>query len=170
MTIRTDYTDAEWDLLTDLPRMAAFGAMAAEDGGPVTSTRELWASMMELAQAARSRYPDNALIQEVTRAITQPEDDDEMPMTGWKPNSGAELGEAMVAKTLQTAPRVREIVASQATPEEGAEYTAWVLGIARAGCQAARGGLFGLSGNPMTAAEDQYIKDLTAALGAERVA
>ncbi len=51
MTTRSDYTDAEWEFLTDLPRMAAFVAVAADQGGPVTSTRELWASMMELAQA-----------------------------------------------------------------------------------------------------------------------
>lgn len=165
MTTRTDYTDAEWDLLTDLPRMAAFGAMAAEEGGPVTSTRELWASMMELAQAARTRYPNNTLIQEVTRAITRPEDDDEMPMTGWKSNSGEELGAAIVEQTLETAPRVREVLASHAPPEEAAEYTAWVLGIARAGGQAVRSGLFGLSGEPVTAAEEQFIKDLSAALG-----
>lgn len=134
MTTRSDYTDAEWDLLTSLPRMAALGAMAAEEGGPLTATRELWASMMEM---------------------------------GWKPNSGEDLGEAIVEKTLATAPRVREVLVSQATPAEAAEYTAWVLGIARAGVHAAGGGLFGMGGQPVTAAEDRYIKDLAAALGAE---
>ncbi len=165
MTSRTNFTDAEWDLLTDLPRMAAFGAMAAEESGPVTSTRELWASMAEMAPAARSKYQENVLIQEVTRIITRPDDDDEMPMTGWTPDSGEDLGQAIVAKTLQTAPLVRELLASKATPEDGAGYTAWVLGIARAGCQAARGGLFGLSGKATTEAEDQYLTNLAAALG-----
>jgi hypothetical protein len=167
MTTRSDYTDAEWDLLTHMPRMAAFGAMAAEEGGPVTATRELWASMMELAQAARTKYPNNPLIQEVTRAISRPDDDDEMPMTGWNPNSGGELGRAIVEKTLATAPRVRELLARRATPEDAAAYTAWVLGIARAGVGAAGGGLFGLGSPPVTASEEQYLKDLAAALGAE---
>ena len=52
MTTRNDYTDSEWELLTGLPRLAALGATAAEEGGPVASTRELWTSMMELAQSA----------------------------------------------------------------------------------------------------------------------
>src|SRR5918998_6170209 len=165
MSTRTDYTDSEWELLTDMPRLAAFGAMAAEEGGPVASTRELWSSMMELAQAARTRYADNRLIQEVMRGFSQ-RADDEISIMGWKPDRGEPLGNAIVAQTLQTAPRVREVLASQATPKEAAEYIEWVLGIARAGCGAVRSGLFGLVGAQMTAAEDQYVKDLTAALGA----
>src|SRR5688572_16654008 len=166
MTTRTDFTDSEWELLTAMPRMAAFGAMAAEEGGPVASTRELWASMMELAQAARTRYPNNTLIQEVMRGFSQPADDEEMSIMGWKPQSSNSLGNAIVAQTLELAPRVREVLASQATPDEAAEYTEWVLGIARAGCGAMRSGLFGLVGAPMTAAEEQYVTDLAAALGA----
>jgi hypothetical protein len=164
MMTRNDYTDSEWELLTDMPRLAAFGAMAVEEGGPVASTRELWTSMMELAQSARTRYANNSLIQEVTRGFSQR--DDEMSIMGWKPNSGEPLGNAIVAQTLEAAPRVREVLASQATPEEAAEYTEWVLGIARAGCGAVRSGLFGLVGAQMTAAEEQYVKDLATALGA----
>src|SRR5688572_22975306 len=127
MTTRTDYTDSEWELLTNMPRLAAFGAMAAEEGGPVTATRELWASMMELAQAARTKYPDNTLIQEIMRVFSQPADDVEMSIMGWKPDSGEPLGNAIVAQTLETAPRVREVLVSQAAPAEAAEYTDWVL-------------------------------------------
>ena len=166
MTTRTDFTDSEWELLTAMPRMAAFGAMAAEEGGPVGSTRELWASMMELAQAARTRYPNNTLIQEVMRGFSQPADDEEMSIMGWKPESSNSLGNAIVAQTLGMAPRAREVLTSQAAPDEAAEYTEWVFGIARAGCGAVRSGLFGLVGAPLTAAEEQYVTDLAAALGA----
>ena len=166
MTTRTDYTDSEWALLTSMPRLAAFGAMAVEEGGPVASTRELWASMMELAQAARTRYPNNALIQDVMRGYSQPADDGEMSIMGWKPDSGEPLGNAIVAQTLETAPRVREVLVSQTTADEAAEYTEWVIGIARAACGAVRSGLFGLVGAQMTTAEDQYLNNLATALGA----
>ncbi len=165
MTARTDYTDAEWELLTDMPRLAALGATAAEEGGPVASTRELWTSMMELAQAARTRYANNSLIQEVMRGFSQ-RADVETSIMGWQPDSGEPLGNAIVAQALETASRVREVLVSQATPEEAAEYTQWVLGIARAGCGAVRSGLFGLVGAQMTAAEEQYVEDLVTALGA----
>ena len=164
MTTRNDYTDSEWELLTDMPRLAAFGAMAVEEGGPVASTRELWSSMMELAQAARTRDASNSLIQEVMRGFSQR--DDEISIMGWKPDSGEPLGNALVAQALETASRVREVLARQATPEEAAEYTEWVLDIARAGCGAVRSGLFGLVGAQMTAAEEQYVNDLATALGA----
>jgi hypothetical protein len=166
MTTRSEYTDSEWKLLTDMPRLAAFGAMAAEEGGPVASTRELWTSMMELAQAARTRYAHNTLIQEVMRDSSQPADDDEMSIMGWKPDSGEPLGNVIVAQALETAPRVREVLARQATPEEAAEYIEWVLGTARAGCGAVRSGLLGLVGAQLTAAEDQYVSELAVALGA----
>jgi hypothetical protein len=165
MTTRNDYTDSEWELLTDMPRLVAFGAMAAEEGGPVASTRELWTSMMELAQSARTQYANNALIQEVMRGFSQ-RVDDETSIMGWKSGSGEPLGNAIVAQTLETAPRVREVLASQATPEEAAEYTQWVIGIARAGCGAVRSGLFGFVGAQLTVAEEQYLKDLETALGA----
>jgi hypothetical protein len=165
MTTRNDYTDSEWELLTDMPRLAAFGAMAVEEGGPVASTRELWSSMMELAQSARTQYANNTLIQEVMRGFSQ-RGDDEISIMGWQPGSGEPLGNAIVAQTLETAPRVRAVLASQATPEEAAEYTEWVLDIARAGGGAMRSGLFGLVGAPMTVAEEQYVKDLATALGA----
>ena len=165
MTTRNDYTDSEWELLTAMPGLAAFGAMAVEEGGPVASTRELWASMMELAYGARTRYADNRLIQEVMRGFSQ-RADDEISIMGWKPDRGEPLGNAIVAQTLQTAPRVREVLASQATPKEATEYTEWVLDIARAGCRAMRSGLFGLAGAEMTVAQGQYVKDLATALGA----
>jgi len=166
MTTRTDYTAAEWELLTDMPRLAAFGAMATEEGGPLTSTRELWAGMMELAQAAQTRYPDNTLIQDVTHAVTGREDGAEPTIVDWRANSGEALGNAMVEQALETAPEVREVLASHATAEEAAAYTAWVLGIARAGCEAVKTGFFGMSGEKLTASEAQFIRDLAAALGA----
>src|SRR5918993_1937020 len=112
MATRTDYTDSESELLTSMPRLAAFGAMAVEESGPVASTRELWASMMELAQAARTRYLNNTLIQDVMRGFSQPADDDEMSIMGWMPESDQPLGNAIVAQTLETAPRVREVPVS----------------------------------------------------------
>jgi hypothetical protein len=167
MTTRTDYTAEQWDLLTDMPRLAAFGAMASEASGPVTSTRELWASMMELAKAARTSYPDNTLIQEVTRDIERSGKGADMTASDWDPQSGEELAQGIVEQTLLTAPKVRQALAAEATPEEAAEYTAWVLGIARAGVDAARTGLFGLSGELETEREVRFLEDLAIALGVE---
>ena len=165
MTREADYTETEWELLTDLPRLAAFAAMAADEGDAVTSTRELWAGMMELARAARNRYSATALIQEIAQAVAQDDEGAEVFRSGWKPG-GEPLGAAVIEQALNTAGRVRPILSERATAEEAAAYAAWVLGIARAGIEAARTGLFGLGGERVTEREAAFVRDLAAALGA----
>ena len=49
------------------------------------------------------------------RSVSHLEDDDELPMTGWKPDSGEKPGGAIVDQTLETARRVREVLADQST-------------------------------------------------------
>jgi hypothetical protein len=165
LSTRERFTDDEWDLLVDLPRLVAFAAMAADASGPLTSTRELLAGMMELAHAAQatSAYADSALIQSVIQAITR-RDDTPSPMPGtWDPQSGAELGRAIVEETIPTAERVRAILTAQA-PQDAAAYTDWVLGIARAGVAAGRSGLLGLTGEQVTARESAFLRELERAL------
>jgi hypothetical protein len=164
MTSDAEFTEAEWELLTDLPRLAAFGAMAADDGDAVTATRELWAGMIELAQAAQTRYPHSSLIRKVAQTVAQDEEGAGVSRSGWKP--GAEpLGHAVVDRALATAAGVHHVLAERASAEEAAEYTGWVLGIARAGIEAARTGFFGLGGERVTEREAAFVRDLAAALG-----
>ena len=165
MTGRSDYTEAEWAVLSDLPRLAAFGAMAAEADGPVTSTRELWAAMQAMLQPGGTDQAGDPLIAEIVRGYAG--SDHEGHVAGdWDPESGEELGQAIVAQALQTAPRARAALAARATPEEAEHYRHWVLGIARGGVEAARDGLFGLSGERVSAPEGTFIHELAAALGA----
>jgi hypothetical protein len=164
MTSKADFTAAEWELLTDLPRLAAFGAMAADEGDAVSATRELWAGMMELTQAARNRYLNTPLIQEVAQAVAQDEEGADVSRFGWQP-SAEPLGAAVVEQALATAAAVRQVLASGAPVEEAAAYTDWVLGIARASAEATRTGLFGVGGKRVTDREAAFMCDLAAAMG-----
>jgi len=165
MTSEADFTEPEWEQLTDLPRLAAFGAMAADDGDPVLSTRELWAGMMELAQAAQTRYPDSPLIREVAQAVAQDEEGASVSRFGWHPGA-MPLGHAVVEQALTTASDARRVLAERVPAEEAAEYVAWVLGIARAATEAARSGLLGVVGEQVSDREAAFVRDLAAALGA----
>lgn len=167
MTTQTDYTSGEWELLTKLPTLTALGAMAADEGGPVTSTRELWAGMHEMARAARHSYPNNELIQAVANAITHREDDSELPLDRWQANAAGDLPRQVVETVLETAGEVRQILAVQAKPEEAADYRSWIIGIARAGAEAAKTGFLGLSGSQITARESAFLSELQLALGSE---
>lgn len=147
-----------------MPTLAAFGAMAAESSGPVAATRELWAGMQELVQAAKTDYPDNALIQDVTWTITRREDGGEMSVKDWHANGPETLDEAIVEQALRTAGQVN-VALQQASPGEAAQYRAWITGIAEAGVRAAATGFLGLGGDPVSTEECQFLKDLGAALG-----
>jgi len=167
MTTRNDYTDDEWQQLVTMPQLAAWGAMAAEEGGSATSTRELWAGMQELARAARTTYPGNALIQAVSRAITHREDGATLTAEEWHAGSPAALQYVVVEKTIATALKLREILAQRSTPEEAAQYAAWIMGIAHAGVEAAKTGFLGLRGAEVTPDEARFLRELAAALGVE---
>jgi hypothetical protein len=164
MTRQADFTEAEWALLTDLPRLAAFGAMAADDGDAISSTRELWAGMRELAQTPGTSYPHNALLQDIAQAAAHDEDGADVSRAGWRPGADP-LGKAVVEEALETARQVRPILAARVSSQEAAEYAEWVLGIAQAAAEAARSGLFGVGGAQVTAREAGFVRDLATALG-----
>lgn len=167
MSNREDYRDAEWKALIDLPVLAAFGAMVAqEDSGAVVSTRELWAGMQELALTARSDYPDNTLIQAALGSITHNEDGSPRTIDDWDATSPEALHDTVVEQTLRTAADVQSVLAKRATPEEATEYKAWVTAIAEAGVNAAKTGFLGLEGAQVTPREALFISELAAALGA----
>jgi hypothetical protein len=169
MTTRSDYSDDEWRLLATMPQLAALGAMAAEESGPVTSTRELWASTSELFEAAKDGYPDNTLIQAITASIARIDDGVELPPDIRDATGPEALHMAVVEKALQTAPEVGRILDQRATPEEAAGYREWVMGIAQAGVEAAKTGFLGLSGARVTQRESLFLNELSTALGAPEV-
>lgn len=165
MSRRDQFGDTDWHLLTQMPTLAAFGAMAAEAGGPVTSTRELWAGMQELAESARSDYPNNVLIQEVARTITHRTDGSELSLEDWHASGPEALQEAVVEQALDTAAKVRRTLATTVSAEDGAQYTDWVMGIAQAGVHGAGSGFLGLLGDEVTPKESKFLEELAAALG-----
>jgi hypothetical protein len=165
LTTQPDFTDDEWQTLLDLPRLAAFGAMAAEASGPIASTRELWAAMRELAAAARGDDPDTTLMQRIVAEIAQGGDDALEADVAWKPGTD-NLGAAMIEQAIAAARRARVILAERASAEEAAQYAAWIVAIAHAGCAAVGGGWFGRRGDAVTPAEARFVRDLTAALAA----
>ncbi|MCC7023114.1 MAG: hypothetical protein IT338_09810 [Thermomicrobiales bacterium] len=169
MTTRTDFSDDEWRLLTSMPQLAALGAMAAENDGPVSSTRELWASTNELFEAAKDGYPDNALVQAIAAAIGRHDDGAGLPAADFDATGQEALHMAVVEKALQTAPEVDRILDDRAMPEEAAGYREWIMGIARAGVEAAKTGFLGLSGARVTQRESLFLNQLSTALGAPEV-
>jgi hypothetical protein len=122
--------------------------------------------MKTLAETAQSTYPANSLIQAVARSIMHDEDGSETTLEDWHASGPEALHQAVVEKTLLTAPEVHRVLTSQAAPQETAEYTAWIMSIARAGVEAAKTGFLGLEGAQVTPREAMFIKELASALNA----
>ncbi|MFN8592251.1 MAG: hypothetical protein U0031_12400 [Thermomicrobiales bacterium] len=165
MTTRQDYTDSEWKTLRDLPQLAAFAAIAVGQGDPIASTRELFAAMQQLGMSAQQNYPDNQLIRAIIVGLTETNGAAAGADETWRADAGAWRGAALVEQSHDTAARAREILDERSTDLEGTEYAAWVVGIARAACEAAGSGFFGFGGSRVSGAEQQFLADLGEALG-----
>jgi hypothetical protein len=166
MTSRSDFTDDEWRLLTELPRLAALGAVVAQDGDLVSTGRELMAGLMEMARSAQTTYPRDSLIQDVLRGHASEDDIIESLVEEQRDAFEARPGAHIIERALSDAGRVHDILAARATPAEAEHYASWVIGIARAGVEAAKTGRFGVSGARVTEREAEFEQELARALGA----
>ena len=166
MTSRSDFSDDEWEVLTELPRIAAFGAMVAQDGDLSSSGRELLAGLTEMARSAQTTYPRDSLIQDVLRKNADDEGLVESIIEEQRDAFEARPGAHIIEQALRDAGRAHEILAKRATPAEGEHYSSWVIGIARAGVEAAKTGRFGTSGARITEREAEFVRELARELGA----
>ena len=166
MTSRSDFTDDEWRILTELPRAAALGAMVAQDGDLVSSGHELLAALAEMARSAQTTYPRDSLIQDV---LSQDADDEGLVasiLEDQRDAFDARPGAHIIEQTLRDAGQAHDILRKRSTPAEIEHYSSWVIGIARAGVEAAKTGRFGTEGARVTGREADFVRELARELGA----
>jgi hypothetical protein len=166
MTSRSDFSDDDWRVLTELPRVAAFGAVVAQDGDLASSGRELLAALAEMARTAQSTYPRDSLIQDVLRHDADDEGLLASILEDQRDAFEARPGAHVIERALTDAGRAHDVLARRATSAELEEYASWVIGIARAGVEAAKTGRFGTEGARVTEREAEYVRELARALGA----
>jgi hypothetical protein len=166
MTSRTDFTDDEWRVITELPRAAAFAAVVAQDGDLLSSGRELLAGLSEMARTAQTTYPRDSLIQDVLRKDAGDEGLLASIHEDQRDAFEARPGAHIIEQALRDAGRAHDILSKCATPVEIEHYTSWVVGIARAGVEAAKTGRFGTEGARITEREAEFVRELARELGA----
>lgn len=166
MTSRADFTDDEWRVLTELPRLAAFGAMVAQDGDLLSSGRELLASLAEMARSAQSTYPRDSLIQDVLRKDADDAGLIQSVLEEQRDAFEARPGAHVIEQALRDAGRAHDILSKRATPAELEHFSSWVIGIARAGVEAAKTGRFGTEGARVTEREAEFVREMARELGA----
>ncbi len=175
MSTQGDYSDDEWQLLCSLPLYVVGAAVHAEADGTLGTMREAHAGMNLVRAGTDASSP---LMQEIMAAAASaaPAAGSQAPAAAPTRAATPSAGGASTAEAISATDRTGRVVAAsrdatavlaaKATPQERAEYTDWLLMIAEEVCGTQRtGGILGVGGEKVSAAERQFLADLTAALG-----
>ncbi|HMQ31518.1 MAG TPA: hypothetical protein PKD53_12390 [Chloroflexaceae bacterium] len=155
MSLKERFTPAEWADLSSAPFAAAM-YVATADGGRgeyvremVTMTRAVGPSLKGAGELARALFAE---------------------LGG---RAGRRLGTGDQAVAYDDRPAMLAVVAragaalARAGGAEAAPYASWVIGLARRAARASSsGGLLGVGGRPVSAAEEVALRELKTALGA----
>ncbi|HEY9627275.1 MAG TPA: hypothetical protein V6C84_08230 [Coleofasciculaceae cyanobacterium] len=153
------YTPQELTAIAEAPMLTGL-AVAMVDVGIISIAIEAAALSKEIAGVAK-KYPSNSVIQAVFSEAALKSGDVKLQKPDVKPEeveSGALIDQAIAA--VHTA---LSLLAGKATPEEIAEYKAFVYACGDAVAQAAGNGLFG-SGNKVSDKEAAALLKFKAAL------
>ena len=153
MTSKADFTEQEWTTLIRAPIVAGLGISLADPGGPIELTKEQMATL----QHATTPVEGEGLVVEIAKDLKVSLDSKQNPMNDFEPEKGEGPYEFLLGE-LQNANR---IVTEKASPEEAADYKAWVLESAQKAAEAAKeGGFFGLGAVLVSEAEANMLAKL----------
>jgi hypothetical protein len=151
----------EWDLLVRLPRRVLVAATSAE---PDSGRHTVAEGLAGIESIAAGRGSHSTLVRQVVAAIYAEQDatDDEPP-------AAEEFRDraAGIASVLAEARQAARILGERLPAADAHAYAYWLVAIATSVCEAARsGGFLGVGGALVAPAEQAFLDDLAAALGA----
>jgi hypothetical protein len=152
MTRKADFNAEEWSKVVDGPLYAGMRVVGADRGGTLRET----VAMSRVYQEARQRRGASELLDELIK--TPPSID---------PDRIREAGGDLASVTTRELRDAMAILEAKATPAEVDDYKVFVMTVAQAAASAHKeGGFLGIGGKPISAAEDQALDEISAALGA----
>jgi hypothetical protein len=155
MTDRAVFAEAEWDLLVRLPRWVASAAGAAQSDGALRSAAEQDVGLLAVAGGRESPSP---FVASIARRLIDTYDD---------PDGGPDFADAAkgIASVYDRAQTAAQLLAAKADGADASAYRKWLLTIADMVVgQARSGGVFGMGGSNVSAAERQFCDGLAQAL------
>ena len=146
----------EWTLLTHLPARVMIAATSASADAPRRTVAE---GIAGLDAIAAGRSSDSDLVRAVVAAIYA-ESDEDTPTAEEFTDRAAGL-----AEVLASCRAASTVLYARADPADAAAYRHWVSTVAARVCGAAKsGGVLGLGGERVSAAEGRFLADLGVAL------
>jgi hypothetical protein len=163
VTYETIFNDEEWSLLVGLPQSVMSAASAVEKN---SSRHTLAEGEAGLDAVADGRQSGNPLVEAVAKELVFRVGGD--PELGEEPPVVVVPSDATtyVAETLSRAKQASALLAEKVDEGAAGAYRHWLVTIAEQVVGAASsGGIFGIGGEQVSAAEGQFVHRLVEALG-----
>ncbi len=166
MTLPANFSEADWKIVSTLPSMVGGAAAVADNSGIFGMLKESMANVRAMMDGMKS-YPNNQLISAMTPTRENAKEMKEMAMNrrteimAMLKEKGVQSPDALVALTLEEAARANSIIDTNASPEEAAEFKAWIIEIATKVVNSAKeGSTLGFGGTLVSDKETQFLADL----------
>jgi hypothetical protein len=155
--VASTFTRAEWDLLVRLPGQVVVAATSAEADSPRRTVAEGLAGIDAIAAGLDSRSP---LVRSIVAAIYAEQDDSEPIAEEFADRT------AGLASVIASCQHVSAVLGTRCDAENNQAYRDWLTMIATRVCEASRsGGLLGVGGAQVSAAERRFLAEMSAAFG-----
>lgn len=171
MSIKDDFSDDEWFLLSSTPAMIGAAMSSAAPSGVIGTVKELSASMRSTVQGLKD-YPDSPLINELLEKAGN-WDEAKEKMQDYKTraknrleNNNVKTRDQLHEHVLADCRQVAQLVDEKCGASDAAVYKEWSVKIARQVAEAAKeGGFLGFGGERVSAEEQAVLTNIEAALG-----
>lgn len=163
MTIKEDFSAAEWTILTELPVRVVASAISSDAATGLGSIIEEVTGLTQLSQGATQR-PESELVQAVFAEYK--EDGEGEARTLELSQQGIEN---LIPETFLRAQDAAQILSAHVTEQEALAYKSWLLETAESVCAAAKtgGGILGFGGKHVSDEEAEFLSKLEASLTSE---
>lgn len=172
MSIKDNFSEEEWFLLSATPAMIGAAMSSAAPSGVIGTIKEMTANMRASVQGL-SDYPDSELINALLeKSANWDEMKDKAKDYQEKAKARLEAAQIKSREDLQThvladCSAVAALVDEKCSESEAKAYKEWSVKIADKVANAAKeGGILGFGGERVSAEESELIAKIEAALGA----
>ena len=162
MSTKDDYTPEEWQLLFDIPPMVGTAVMVAGRSG-LGSLKEAFA-LASGVLSGKHGYEDNQLIQSLIESRLKEGQRSQVESLTDNPYRSKQPSE-LVDEVAKKCSQASHLLSEKSTVQEAGSYKQWVLEVGQKVAEAAKeGGFLGVGGQRVSAAEQEVLDKLTAAL------
>lgn len=173
MSIKEQFNDDEWFLLSSTPALIGAAMSAAESSGVIGTIKELTASMRASVDGLKD-YPDSELINALLDKA-QNWDEAKERLSDYRQRirermetEGVRSAEALRQRMLDDVAQCVAMVEQRCSAADATHYKEWSLKIANACAMAAKeGGFLGIGGTRLSDGEQLLLAEIEKALGVQ---